>query len=85
MRTSPVPRINLWYRRMIDAMMIATGAVVLGVILLLLSADRFVDGAAAIARRFGMPPLLIGMIVIGFGSSMPEMLIATLSSWEGSQ
>ena len=69
---------------MTDAMVIATGAVVLGVILLLLSADRFVDGAAAIARQLGMPPLLIGMIVIGFGSSMPEMLIATLSSWEGS-
>ena len=84
MRTSPIPGINLWYPRMTDAMVIATGAVVLGVILLLLSADRFVDGAAAIARQLGMPPLLIGMIVIGFGSSMPEMLIATLSSWEGS-
>ena len=65
-------------------MLIALGAVALGVVLLLLSADRFVDGAAAIARRFGMSPLLIGMIVIGFGSSMPEMLIAVLSSLEGS-
>jgi cation:H+ antiporter len=59
-------------------------ALIGGIILLLVSADKFVDGAAAVARRFGMSPLLIGMIVMGFGSSMPEMVISVLSAMEDS-
>ena len=66
-----------------NTMLIDLGAVIFGFVLLFLSEDRFVDGATAIARRFGMSPLLIGMIMIGFGSSIPEMLIAVLSLWEG--
>ena len=58
-------------------------AVVLGLILLVWSADRFVDGAAASANHFGMPPLLIGMVVVGFGTSAPEMVISTISAWQG--
>jgi len=58
-------------------------AVVGGIIMLVYSADKFVDGAAATASRFNWPPLLIGMLVIGFGSSMPEMVISALSSMQG--
>ena len=54
-----------------------------GIILLVFSADKFVDGAAATSKRFGLPPLLIGMLVIGFGSSMPEMVISAISSSQG--
>ena len=57
-------------------MMTALTAIVGGLILLVWSADRFVEGSAATARHFGMPPLLIGMLVVGFGTSAPEMLVS---------
>ena len=55
-------------------------AVLFGLVLLVWSADRFVDGSAAAARNFGMPPLLIGMVIVGFGTSAPEMLVSALAS-----
>ncbi len=60
-----------------------TVALLGGIGLLIVSADKFVEGAAATAKRLGLPPLLIGMLVIGFGSSMPEMVISALSSLQG--
>lgn len=54
-----------------------------GIVMLVISADKFVEGAAATAKRVGLPSLLIGMVVIGFGSSMPEMVISALSAWDG--
>jgi cation:H+ antiporter len=64
-------------------MLTAIAAVVLGLALLVWSADRFVDGAAATARHLGMPALLIGMVVIGFGTSAPEMMVSALASFQG--
>ena len=55
-----------------------------GIAALVWSADIFVGGSAALARRCGMSSLLIGMVVIGFGTSMPEMLVSVLSAAEGS-
>ena len=37
------------------------------------SADKFVDGADAVARSFGVSPFIIGMVIIGFGTSAPRM------------
>ncbi len=54
-----------------------------GLAVLVWSAGRFVAGAAALARAFGMPPLLIGMLIVGFGTSAPEMLVSALAAWEG--
>lgn len=64
-------------------MLIAFLAVIAGLALLVFSADRFVDGAAVTARHFGMPPLLIGMVVVGFGTSAPEMVVSALASLQG--
>ena len=58
-------------------------ALVCGLILLVWSADRFIVGAAATAQYAGMPPLLIGMVVIGFGTSAPEMVVSAISAVEG--
>jgi cation:H+ antiporter len=58
-------------------------AIVFGLALLVWSADRFVDGAAATARHFGMSPLLIGMVIIGFGTSAPEMVVSALAASQG--
>jgi len=55
-------------------------AVVAGLALLVWSADRFVEGAATTARYFGMPPMLIGMVIVGFGTSAPEMVVSALAA-----
>lgn len=58
-------------------------ALIIGLALLVWSADRFVEGAAATARHFGMPPLLIGMVIVGFGTSAPEMVVSVLAASQG--
>ncbi|WP_148862152.1 calcium/sodium antiporter [Marinobacter fonticola] len=64
-------------------MTLAFIAVIAGLALLVWSADRFVDGATGTARHFGMPPLLIGMVVVGFGTSAPEMVVSALAASQG--
>lgn len=59
-------------------------ALITGLALLVWSADRFVEGSAVTARHFGMPPLLIGMVIVGFGTSAPEMIVSALASIDGS-
>ncbi len=64
-------------------MLLAIAAVIGGLILLVWSADKFVDGAAGTAAHAGMPPLLIGMLIVGFGTSAPEMVVSALAAMEG--
>ncbi|KGE77172.1 calcium/sodium antiporter [Halomonas sp. ND22Bw] len=64
-------------------MMLPALAVVAGLILLVWSAERFVDGAAATSARLGLSPLLIGMLVIGFGTSAPEMVVSAIAAGQG--
>lgn len=64
-------------------MLVAILAVIAGLALLVWSADRFVDGAASTARHFGMPSLLIGMVIVGFGTSAPEMVVSALAAGQG--
>lgn len=61
-------------------MTLAILAIIGGFILLVWSADRFVEGAAATAKYAGMPPLLIGMVVVGFGTSAPEMVVSAMAA-----
>ncbi|WP_075881263.1 calcium/sodium antiporter [Vreelandella massiliensis] len=59
-------------------------SVIGGLILLIWSAEKFIEGAAATSRWLGLSPLLIGMLVIGFGTSAPEMTVSVLAAWQGS-
>jgi len=59
-------------------------AIVVSLALLAISADKFVDGASSIARRLGISPLLIGLTIVSFGTSAPEILIAIMSAGSGS-
>ncbi|NLY41828.1 MAG: calcium/sodium antiporter [Desulfovibrionales bacterium] len=61
-------------------MTLAVLALVVALVLLVWSADRFVDGSAAMARYLGMSPLLIGMVIVGFGTSAPEMFVSALAA-----
>lgn len=64
-------------------MLFASLAILLGFGLLLWSADRFVDGAAAIAFHAGVSTLIIGMLIVGFGTSAPEMLVSAVAALDG--
>jgi cation:H+ antiporter len=64
-------------------MLMAIGAIIVGLILLVWSADRFVEGAAATAKHLGMPTLLIGMVIIGFGTSAPELAVSAMAAADG--
>jgi len=57
--------------------------IVAGFVILLWGADRFVIGAASIAHNFGVSPLVIGLTIVGFGTSAPEILISAVSSFDG--
>ncbi|MCB1138736.1 MAG: calcium/sodium antiporter [Leptospiraceae bacterium] len=66
-----------------EGLLYAGLAIVGGLILLLWSADRFIEGAASTARHFRISPLMIGMVVVGFGTSAPELLVSALASIQG--
>ena len=57
---------------------ICVGAAVLG-----WSADRFVSGASALARSYNVSPMIIGLTIVAFGTSAPEMLVSGIASWQG--
>ncbi len=64
-------------------MLLPTLAVLAGFVALTWGADRFVVGAAATARNLGMPTLVIGLTVVGFGTSAPEILVSSMAAWQG--
>jgi cation:H+ antiporter len=59
-------------------------AVVVGLVILIWSADRFVEGAAASALNLGMTPMMVGLTVVAFGTSAPELLVSATAALEGS-
>ncbi len=61
------------------ALLFVTG----GLWLLTWGANRFVDGSAAVAQALGISPFVIGMVVIGFGTSAPELAVSALSGFMG--
>lgn len=64
-------------------MLEASIAILVGLPLLLWSAEKFVGGAAALANHIGMSPLLIGMLIIGFGTSAPEIIVSIIAALQG--
>ena len=57
--------------------------IVAGLVLLIWGADRFVHGAAATARNLGVAPLLVGLTIVAFATSAPEILVSVVSSVRG--
>jgi len=55
-----------------------------GIVVAVVAADMLIDGGTAIARRFGIPPLVVGAIVVGFGTSMPEFIVNVSAALKGS-
>jgi len=64
-------------------MLLASLAILIGLPILLWSAGKFVGGAASVANHFGVSPLLIGMLIIGFGTSAPEIIVSVFAAIQG--
>jgi len=58
-------------------------AIIAGFGLLVWAAERFVHGASAIAKNLGVPPLIIGLTIVGIGTSAPEILISIIAAYQG--
>ena len=65
-------------------LVIDIGLLVLGFVLLMKGADWFVDGAAAIADRLGIPQLVIGLTIVAMGTSLPEAAVSISAATKGS-
>ncbi|MBL6715963.1 MAG: calcium/sodium antiporter [Pseudomonadales bacterium] len=65
------------------SLLLTLGTLGVGLLLLLWSADRFVAGAAATARSLGVSPLMIGLTIVSFGTSAPEILVSLAAAREG--
>lgn len=66
-----------------NVMLFVVGVVLVGFVLLVWSVDCFVDGVVVIFSYFGMFSLLIGVVVVGFGILVLEMVVLVLVAWEG--
>ncbi|NOZ09733.1 MAG: calcium/sodium antiporter [Gammaproteobacteria bacterium] len=64
-------------------MLIASLSLIAGLALLAWGADRFVYGATSVARNFGVSPLIVGLTIVGFGTSAPELLVSAVAAWQG--
>ena len=64
-------------------MLINLLALVGGLVILVISADKFVAGTASIAKNMGVSTLLIGLTIVGLGTSAPEILVSAIASLEG--
>lgn len=58
--------------------------VILGLVLILIGANALTDGAAAVAKRFKISSLVIGLTIVAFGTSAPELAVSITSAWKGS-
>ena len=68
---------------MTNEILLSITAVLGGFVLLVWGADRFVHGAAALARNLGISPLVIGLTIVGIGTSAPEILVSAVAAWQG--
>jgi cation:H+ antiporter len=62
----------------------AVAYLIIGLVLLVYSADKFVIGAAATASYLGVSTMVVGLIVVGFGTSAPEMVVSAIAALDGS-
>lgn len=66
-------------------MLLATALLIIGLLLVVYSADRLVFAASIFCRTMNIPPLIIGMTVVGVGTSLPEIIVSTGAALHGQQ
>ena len=66
-----------------DSLLLASVVLVVGLVVLVVGSDSLIDGAARISSRLGVTPIVVGVVIIGFGTSTPELLVTVLAGLEG--
>ena len=61
-------------------MLAFSAAIIVGLIILIWSADRFVSGAVATALKLGMTPMMVGLTIVAFGTSAPELIVSATAA-----
>jgi len=64
-------------------MVLQTAILIAGLVLILFGANYLVDGSSSVARRFGLSEFVIGLTIVGIGTSTPEMVVSFLSAFQG--
>lgn len=64
-------------------MLVELGQFALGLVMLVLGADSFVRGASGLALRFGISPFVVGLVLVGFGTSAPELSVNLTAAFQG--
>ena len=64
-------------------MLLATALLIIGLLLVVYSADRLVFAASILCRLTGVPPVVIGMTVVSVGTSLPEIIVSVSASLHG--
>lgn len=65
-------------------MLVFSVALIVGLVILIWSADRFVEGAVSTALHLGMTPMLVGLTVVAFGTSAPELIVSAMAALQDS-
>ncbi|MFW6354313.1 MAG: calcium/sodium antiporter [Verrucomicrobiota bacterium] len=66
-----------------DSVLVASLLLIISLALLWLGAEGLVRGSASLALRFGIPPLIVGLTVVAYGTSAPELLVSVRAAFEG--
>lgn len=64
-------------------MLLASALLTVGIVILVIGGDLMVRGAAALARHWGIPALIVGLTIVAFGTSAPELVVAVQAVWGG--
>ena len=64
-------------------MLLAIGAVIIGFLFLLVGGEKLVDGSVELANKLSMTPAVIGVTVVAFGTSVPEIVVSVLAAMNG--
>lgn len=67
-----------------EAFTLASGALILGIIMLVRGGDQTIDASVYVADRFGVSPLVVGFTILAFGTSLPELVISVFANLQGS-
>lgn len=65
------------------SILLAAALLVIGFIFLVYGSDWLVDGASALAKKMRVSDLVIGLTIVAFGTSAPELVVSTISAWQG--
>ena len=64
-------------------MVLQTAILIAGLVLILFGANYLVDGSSSVARRFGLSEFVIGLTIVGIGTSTPEMVVSFIAAFNG--